>query len=66
MINLFADGGNDGMLPVVFQHVSRTAGELDPSDLTARRNKIPWLEVKSKKPGLSATIKKEVGKIKKN
>ncbi|KAI7853036.1 RNA polymerase III RPC4-domain-containing protein [Circinella umbellata] len=59
MINLFADGGHDGMLPVVFQHVSRTAGELDPSDLTTRRDKIPWLEVKSKKPALSAIIKKD-------
>ena len=58
MIKMFADG--DGTVPVVFQHVPRTAGELDPTDLTSRRDKIPWLNVKSKKP--SATIKKDSGK----
>lgn len=37
------EGAVDGATPVVFPHVARTAGELDPSDLTTQRQKIPWL-----------------------
>lgn len=46
MLHVFGDAPND-YTPVVFPHISRTAGELDPSDMTRKREKIPWLTVKS-------------------
>ncbi|KAI9319646.1 RNA polymerase III RPC4-domain-containing protein [Dichotomocladium elegans] len=74
VLNLFANN-QDSTLPVVFPHISRTAGELDPTDLTSSRPKIPWLRQKSKetpsftaKPDSSTTesddenvVKKEPG-----
>lgn len=47
MIHLFGDN-HDDTLPIVFKHISRTAGELDPSDLTSTGPKIPWLRTVSK------------------
>ncbi|KAI8337174.1 RNA polymerase III RPC4-domain-containing protein [Chlamydoabsidia padenii] len=41
---LFAEA-NDGYTPVVFPHVPRLAGELDPADLTNPKEKIPWLTI---------------------
>lgn len=47
MIHLFGDN-HDATLPIVFTHISRTAGELDPSDLTSTGPKVPWLRTVSK------------------
>lgn len=47
MIHLFGDN-HDDTLPIVFKHISRTAGELDPSDLTSAGPKVPWLRTVSK------------------
>lgn len=47
MIHLFGDN-HDDTLPIVFKHISRTAGELDPSDLTSTGPKVPWLRTVSK------------------
>lgn len=46
---LFAEA-NDGYTPVVFPHVPRLAGELDPADLTNPKAKIPWLTTTTSKP----------------
>ncbi|SAL94787.1 hypothetical protein [Absidia glauca] len=56
---LFAEA-NDGYTPVVFPHVPRLAGELDPADLTNPKAKIPWLTTTTSKPDKEDDMEAEV------
>ncbi|KAI8093130.1 RNA polymerase III RPC4-domain-containing protein [Halteromyces radiatus] len=55
---LFANA-HDGYTPVVFPHVPRLAGELDPADLTNPKGKIPWLTTTTKSEDKESTDTKE-------
>ncbi|KAL0095163.1 RNA polymerase III RPC4-domain-containing protein [Phycomyces blakesleeanus] len=48
-INNKFDNLGTGTNPVTFPHISRTAGDIDPIDLSVLRKKIAWLTVKSRK-----------------
>ncbi|CAO3609951.1 unnamed protein product [Cunninghamella blakesleeana] len=52
-INILFANATDGFTPTVFPHVGRLDGDLDPTDLTSIKKKVPWLTIKSKE------IKKE-------
>ncbi|KAI8060843.1 RNA polymerase III RPC4-domain-containing protein [Gongronella butleri] len=50
----------DTTTPVVVPHVARTAGELEPSDLTRSGHKIPWLRTKKDSNSMDVDTKAEV------